>query len=185
VAFGDPRIFRTTHRGRAVDTAIVLLADVSGSMQGTRISLTDQALFATACALETLPGIAVSVATFPGNQLVLPFGVRARRERDRFTLQSFGGTPMHQGIMMANRMLQLRKEPRKMLVVLTDGEPDCGPTSMAAISVSHRMGIEVYGLGIQTASVERYFTNSQVINDVNDLPTALFGLLRNRLSNAA
>jgi Mg-chelatase subunit ChlD len=185
VAFGDPRIFRTTHRGRAVDTAIVLLADVSGSMQGTRITLTDQALFATACALETLPGIAVSVATFPGNQLVLPFGVRARRERDRFTLQSFGGTPMHQGIMMANRMLQLRKEPRKMLVVLTDGEPDCGPTSIAAISVSHRMGIEVYGLGIQTASVERYFTNSQVINDVNDLPTALFGLLRSRLSNAA
>jgi cobaltochelatase CobT len=185
VAFGDPRIFRTTHRGRAVDTAIVLLADVSGSMGGNRIILADQALFATACALEALPGIAVSVATFPGNQLVLPFGVRARRERDRFTLRSFGGTPMHEGIMMANRMLQLRKEPRKLLVVLTDGEPDCGPTSQAAISVSNRMGIEVYGLGIQTTAVERYFTNSQVINNVNDLPTALFGLLRSRLSNAA
>lgn len=185
VAFGDARIFRTTHRGRALDTAIVLLADVSGSMSGNRITLTDQALFATACALETLPGIAVSVATFPGNQLVLPFGVRARRERDRFTLRSFGGTPMHEGIMMANRMLQLRKEPRKMLVVLTDGEPDCGASSRAAISVSNRMGIEVYGLGIQTTAVDRFFDNSQVINDVNDLPTSLFGLLRSRLGNAA
>jgi Mg-chelatase subunit ChlD len=185
VAFGDARIFRTTDRGRALDTAVVLLADVSGSMNGPRIVLTDQALYATSCALEALPGIAVSVATFPGNQLVLPFGVRARRERDRFTLRSFGGTPMHEGVMMANRMLQLRKEPRKMLVVLTDGDPDCGPSSMAAISVSHRMGIEVYGLGIQTHSVDRYFNNSQVINDVTDLPSALFGLLRNRLGNAA
>ena len=185
VAFGDPRIFRTTTKGIALDTAVLLLADVSGSMHGERIDVCDQALFATACALETLPGINVAVAAFPGNQLVIPFGTRAKRERTRFTLTAHGGTPMEDGVMMANRMLQLRKEPRKLLFVLTDGEPNDANSARAALSVSRRMGIETYGLGIQTDSVQHFFADWQVINEVGDLPTALFAMLKNRLERVA
>jgi uncharacterized protein YegL len=181
VPLGDARIFRKTTTGITVDTAVVLLCDVSGSMSGTKIEVADQALFATAVALQSCPGISVAVATFPGNQVVLPFGGRARREAERFKLCSFGGTPMEQGILLAQRMLTTRREPRKLVFVLSDGEPNSHVTARARIAAAEKAGLELYGIGIQDDAVRDLFRRWTVVNNVGELPAQLLSMLRGRL----
>lgn len=184
-AVGNPRIFQTYKEGVTVDTAVFLLADVSGSMQGEKIIVTDQALFATAAAMETFPGVSVAVGAFPGNQLVLPFGQRVRHAEARFKLEASGGTPMAQGIRMASRLLQRRQEPRKLLFVLTDGEPDNKPNTRAAILGAQHIGIETFGIGIQCRSVERLFEQSIVLQTVTELPEKMFALIDTKLGRKA
>lgn len=176
-AKGDPRIFQTYREGVTVDTAVMLLADTSGSMSGPRIAVTDQALFATAAAMETMPGVKVAVMAFPGNQLVLPFGQRVRHAEQRFRLSAGGGTPMAEGVRVATRLLQRRAEPRKLLIVLTDGEPDSVPNTRAALLATQFLGIETLGIGIQTRSVERLFERREVIQEVTQLPEKMLALL--------
>jgi uncharacterized protein YegL len=184
-AVGNPRIFQTHQEGVTVDTAVFLLADCSGSMDGQKMIVTDQALFATAAAMETFPGVSIAVGAFPGNQLVLPFGQRVRHAEARFKLRSWGGTPMAEGIRMASRLLQRRQEPRKLLFVLTDGEPDNKPNARAAILGAQYIGIETFGIGIQCRSVERLFEQSVVLETVTELPEKMFALIDTKLGRKA
>lgn len=177
----DPRIFQTFQEGVTIDTAILLLADVSGSMSGSKIAVAVQALFAAAAAMETLPGVEIAVAAFPGAQLVLPFGQRVRHAEPRFKLHASGGTPMAEGIRMASRLLQRRLEPRKLLFVLTDGEPNCHATARAAILGAQHIGIEAFGIGIQCNSVERLFEHNTVIHQVAELPEKMLSLIDTQL----
>lgn len=182
-AVGDPRIFRKVNEGITVDTSVVLLCDVSGSMgDGNKIALANQALFATACALQAMPGVEVAVAAFPGRQLVLPFGGRANRERDRFTLVQIGSTPMHEGVAMAHRMLSKRRNPRKLLMVLTDGEADCMGSAQATLDAAEQAGIETYGVGIMTDYVRHLFPNWALVTNVGDLPEVMLTMLKSRLT---
>ena len=43
-------------------------------------------------------------------------------------------------------------EARKLLIVLTDGQPDCLETEKQAVEAAVRVGIEVLGIGILTGS---------------------------------
>jgi Mg-chelatase subunit ChlD len=135
--------------------------------------------------METFPGVSVAVGAFPGNQLVLPFGQRVRHAEARFKLQSWGGTPMAEGIRMASRLLQRRQEPRKLLFVLTDGEPDNKPNARAAILGAQHIGIETFGIGIQCRSVERLFEQSIVLQTVTELPEKMFALIDTKLGRKA
>jgi len=178
---GDSRIFKTVKRAQRIDTAIVLLADTSGSMSGRKMTITDQALFAVASALDGLPSVALAVAAFPGNQLVLPFDQRVRHFESNFALEPWGGTPMADGITMATRLLMRRREPRKLLFVLTDGEPDQAASARSAILATRYYGIESFGIGITSNSVQRLFEQHIVISDVGELPAKLMGMIDKRL----
>jgi len=182
-ALGDPRIFRKVSEGITVDTSVLLLCDVSGSMhEHNKIALANQALYATACALQAMPGVEVAVAAFPGRQLVLPFGARANREQARFSLVSTGSTPMHEGVAMAHRMLSTRRKPRKLLMVLTDGEADCMGSAQASLDAAEHAGIETYGIGIMTDYVQHLFNNWAVVMDVEQLPEVMLTMLKGRLT---
>lgn len=183
-ALGDPKVFRAIDTGVTVDTSVFLLLDVSGSMSsGDRIDLANQAVFASACALQAMPGVEVAVGAFPYRQLVLPFGGRANREQGRFQLRPVGSTPMHEGITMAHRALGKRRNPRKLLIVMTDGEADCMATARAALDHAASAGIETFGVGIMTSYVEHLFPASTVVNDVNELPERMLTLLKTRLTS--
>lgn len=182
-AVGDPRVFRKVNEGITVDTSVLLLCDVSGSMgDRNKIGLANQALFATACALQSMPGVEVAVAAFPGRQLVLPFGGRANREQDRFGLVPIGCTPMHEGVAMAHRLLACRRNPRKLLMVLTDGEADCMGSAQATLDAAEQAGIETYGIGIMTDYVQHLFPNWAVVQDVGQLPEVMLNMLKSRLT---
>lgn len=180
VPLGDARIFKRIHRARRLDTAVCMMTDISGSMQGKKIELANQAIFATACAIERLPQCKVAVGTFPLNQVVLPFGMRASKNKARFMLRSTGCTPMHEGISMGFALLNRRREERKVLFVVTDGEPDSLAAAKNTLMAYRRYGIEVYAIGIQTDAVKDLFENWAVIKQIGDLPKVVFDMLKGK-----
>lgn len=189
VPAGDPRIFRKTTGGIDTNVAVFLLGDVSSSMHGEAITVSNQALFATAMALQRITGVDVAVGAFPGKQVVLRFGERARLNEKRFNLQAHDCTPLHEGVLMAHMALRHSRRARKILIVCTDGEPDSLTQSLAALDHVVDCGIEVFGIGIKTDSVCNLFKNWAMVNSVHDLPkamlTALSGSLGIHLGAAA
>lgn len=181
VMTGDPRVFRNTVEGMAPSTAVMLVQDVSGSMYGERISLASQALYATAIALEGIEGIEVGAMAFPGNGKVIGFGESPRFRQANFQLDAWGCTPMAEGINVVTQALLEQQQTRRLMVVLTDGEPDNAPLAQAMIATAESYGIEVFGVGIQTDSVKRLFKRWIEIHDINQLPDRLVSLVRDEV----
>lgn len=175
---GDRRLFITTTERKKLNTAVFILEDISGSMGGAKIQLASNACFAGASSLNSLKGVSTAVGTFPGFSLALRFGERAMAKKDHFALTHTGSTPMAEGILWAARQLISRKEDRKILIVATDGEPDCRASAAAQIAAVEAMGIEVLGLGILHPSVTTLFQKNAVIQSIEELPQAMVNMVR-------
>ena len=180
---GDPRVFRSVNEGIRLDTSVVLLCDVSGSMQEeNRIQMACAAMYATACALQAIPDIEVAAAAFPEKQLVMPFHGRANRERERFCLRADGGTPLHEGLLMAQRLLSHRTAQRKVVFVMTDGRPDDVDLATQHIYMLEKSGVDVIGLGIQADFGKAFFGKWVIVEDVHSLPEAMLSMLGHHLN---
>lgn len=69
--------------------------------------------------------------------------------------------------------LLARKEERKVILALTDGEPDKWDSAAAIIAKAGAAGIELIGIGIQQ-DVHRLFPAAIRIASVGDLKAELF-----------
>lgn len=178
---GDPRVFEVKDEGRDIDSAVLLLQDVSGSMSGEKVRVASQALFASAMAMSGIDGLELSAMTFPGNAVVIRSNESARRHQARFDLASYGGTPMTEAIQLGTRMLLATKRSRQLMIVLTDGAPDNHVTAATAIATAGAQGIEVYGIGILTNQFRPLFDQWQTINDLHELPEKLTSMIRDKV----
>lgn len=187
IGTGDGRIFRRQSEAVEVDTAVVLVTDVSGSMKNeNRIGLACQALHATTVAMAGIDGVQCAATAFPGNHVLKPFGSGAFKYLENFHLAAEGwSTPLDEGVLLAHRMLLGQKVGRRMMIVLTDGEPDSKAEGELAMLAAEAAGIEVFGLGIQTDAGMGLFRHWLSITDVAELPFVLLNLVRSRLLQAA
>lgn len=192
VRTGDTRVFEKRIEGQKQDTAIQLLIDRSGSMKN-RIGIASDAALAVALAMDGVQGITTSVAAFPytskGNSddvLVLSqFGESFRKIASRFPAVGVQGcTPMAEAMLWGGYNLHATRNVRKILFVVTDGEPDDLDGAKQVIEMLGKSGIEVMGLGINTV-VGHLFKTSGMIGDLNDLAPAIFGMLQETLAKAA
>lgn len=185
----DPRIFRRKRIEARVDTAVQLLLDRSGSMRGNAIEVARDALTAAALAIQDVPGVSVAASAFPNDageaSTCLRFGdrVNAATARD-FALTADGGTPLDRALWSIALPLLARREPRKLLVVLTDGYPDNLPQARSALDTLRDCGVEVIALGILTDAVRHLSSNHAVLKRLEDLPDALLGTLERSLETA-
>ncbi len=193
VAMGKADIFRHKHRQEAINTAVEVLVDASESMMWGDDLLTPakESALALAQAIENLPGCSCGVLMFPSwtdNGEIAVLGVKAPEERVSATLQqgrwefgTYGGTPLAQSLWPCAIRLATRLEERKVLIVLTDGDPNDSVAAMEMLERIRASGIETVGIGIQTMAVESLFPEHRVINDVAELGEALFDLMINKL----
>jgi cobalamin biosynthesis protein CobT len=121
-----------------------------------------------------------------------------RRCRCRFSnFDGRGNNGDGDAVMFAAKRLAQRPEKRKMLIVISDGQP-AGPAEKAVLQADlNRVikevttsGIEVYGIGANTTSVEDYYNKHNgashvVIDDLDKLAVCVFKLIRARLLKAA
>jgi hypothetical protein len=178
----DTRIFAARRDKQDDNTAIVLLTDRSGSMNPEKMSVALQATFVTGEALELLPGVTCAVGAFPwGRDLaeLKPFGAKPRA--GFFNIGSSGGTPMAEALLWAGMLLTHRPERRKIVIPMTDGGPDDIGTTRKAVERLRSCGIEVYGIGILDSSISNWLRESSVIKQIDELPAALIGLLKEAL----
>lgn len=92
----------------------------------------------------------------------------------------------------SNRLLK-RNEKRKVLIVLSDGNPAAQASNnsvhhhqieklQAVIAEVERKNVEVIGIGINSNAVKSYYKKNIVINKVDELPAAVMGELQKILT---
>lgn len=182
---GESRLFIQRQPRIAPNAAVHLLVDISGSMgkpigEGNRkyFHVANEAALALAMALEGIPGVVPAVSYFPGIHQEVSIALLPKQSvRHRaacFDQKPRGCTPMAQAMWFAANSLLAQKQKRKLMIVLTDGDPDDWAATHDIIDRCGRSGFELLGIGIQTRSVEKFFPQSIVINDVKDLKRELF-----------
>jgi Mg-chelatase subunit ChlD len=190
---GEREVFYEENTVRRVDTAVMIVVDRSASMRD-RIQVARSAALRLSLALADVPGTSVSAIAFPDAiaggtyqdvRRLLPFGAPVRSHARAFLeldAPTYAGTPLCIALTHARYELLRQNKPRRICLVLTDGEPDGGSDSVRPhIELMLKDRIEVIGVGIKTMSVEDLFPRHEVIQDLGDLEPALFTLLQSVL----
>lgn len=215
---GSEHIYKTREETDDLDTALMIIVDHSGSM-GNRIKTASSATVALAVALENTP-IVYAIQGFTTEHLpdkvsnkfttlseyesYMPvvtlrykeFGDRLSRVKGKL-----GGMRYNfchnmclnvdgVSIEKAGRELLKRPEKRKVLMVLSDGEPNDGYSCIRGGLERHlknvinslaAQGVEVFGIGIESDAVSSYYPDYAVLNDVADLEKEVIGRMEGLL----
>jgi cobalamin biosynthesis protein CobT len=154
---------------------------------GRRIDLAWEAAIALALALEGISGVNPAVTAFPGQHgesdsvfRVLGHGARVRQRTGYFGCGTEGGTPLAEGLWYAASQLLGCWESRKIILALTDGEPDDDAAARDILSRCGASGIEVVGIGLGI-EVGHLFERSITILQMAELRSRLFELSRDLL----
>jgi hypothetical protein len=198
-------IHRRRIPGRPVKCAFATLVDCSGSMRSqSRDVWARRCAIAMAESLEPL-GVPHLIVGFTNVErggvrpeakwsrwlpfhfdLVKSFDESLTAARSRFAaLHAKQQNVDGEAVLQVARRLAMRPEPRKVLFVFSDGVPAGGGhggemevhlrETVERVTANR---IEVYGIGIQTDSVKRFYPRFDVVNDLHDLPGAVFALLK-------
>ena len=201
----QPRIFKERNQERLhQDTAVMILGDCSGSMTGTRTvngMLISKYMISAACqvALSTvltplrIPHAMMQFTTSGYN--VMQYHMKGFEEKvgkeeliKRFSSMSISMESNSDGesLMYAASVLSARPERRKLLIVLSDGQPaHNGGDSFYLRDVTKLIegtkGIDLIGIGIRSEAVETYYRRSRVVNDLDKLEEELLEVLKENL----
>lgn len=190
------RLFKTKEQSLALDTAVSVLVDYSGSMGGRKIEVAASAAVALNELFRTLrvnceilgfsePGC--TNATFVFKPFNTPVNDDNLAEYMSEATGSMGNNCDGDNILIAASRLRAQKQARKVLVVLSDGSP-CGGdgdiygfTKKVISKIEEEKQIDILGIGIMDTNVTRLYKNNRVIKNLNELPSKLIETLEHIL----
>ncbi len=178
---GELTVFRRRER-QSTDgrTAVLVLADCSGSMEG-RMEIQKQSVMAMTDALATMQDVEVAVYGYDHRMFRFKdFGtplMEARRTIAR--MRAHGYTRLEEAMIASWAKLMQREADRRILLVTTDGQVGGGACRLA--ESMHIPGeFEVLGLGMGV-DISHALPISRSIMDIGQLPGAMVSLLQDRL----
>jgi cobalamin biosynthesis protein CobT len=207
--------FKTLTKEETTNVAVTLLIDCSGSMSGDQIIVARQTAIALGEALKAI-GITFEALGFNTNdnyRLASKTNGLSAEETARFNrfgtalrlmvFKSFdrndlvgitnaaagGANADGESVTWAAKRLAQRKEKRKILIVLSDGQPAYAGANHAVlagdlkrvISLLPKAGIEPIGIGIQTDDPKLFYPDWVMVDDLQKLSTAVMGKLAKML----
>ena len=185
---GNPKVFIQKTEAVAINTSLHILLDASASMYGKRMELATASCHAIASACSGIRGLNITITAFNGNHRgdacsVYPLLKSGQPVHARINLMPSGGTPLAPALWWVMQQLLFTREQRKMLLVLTDGQPHDMNATQKAIETASKIGLEVYGLGMLDRSIGDFLLDtSRVICRLEELPAMLFELLHDVLT---
>lgn len=188
VPSGNLAIFKTETLVNKEHAAVALLIDNSGSMNCLMQTANESAL-ALAFALDALPDVSSSVSYYPcdadgqyGVNTVLSFQDKLQANIKNFGVDAWGSTPTGEAINSIVLDLNRQRASKKLLFVITDGQPNCGSTTANAIAEANALGIKVVGFGLGTERLDGFEDcGFVVIDDVATLHKAVGQALKEKL----
>ena len=188
IALDDGRLFKRRAESITINATIHISLDISSSM-AVRMPLAREAVLALVYALKQINGVTVSASAYPGAREDRVFPIVTGKESTQkvaeilAALDSHDSTPMATGLWHAVHQICQAKEERRLILMITDGAPDCEHHD-AVIDLVKRCGhsgIDVLGLGINTQLPEKLFPKSLMIEQLGELKNGLFSLTRDWL----
>lgn len=134
-----------------IERDVVLVLDASGSMQGTPMTETKNA--ATRFIDTVLPqNSAVGIVTYDSTaQAVSDFSTNAASLKNAVNaVNAGGGTNIESGLILASLLLEESQAEKKIIVLMSDGEPNDGKVGDELIAYADELkeeGIYIYTLG--------------------------------------
>jgi Mg-chelatase subunit ChlD len=179
VAAGNVAVFKRHHEEAGIDSAVVVVLDVSASMwavDANNLTLISHAVNVCSALVDTLhrAGVAVSVITFGSKTSVLKdFNTHPKKMDSLLPMICSGGdTNDYFAIRYAHEVLLKRPEQRKVVFAITDGVGQPQDTR-AQVDAGSRLGISTVGIGIQH-DVQRVYPNAVRVDQLADMATASF-----------
>ena len=184
----DDRLFLKKEREEDFSTYIHVLVDVSGSMMikekskgRMRSEIACSCAYCLAKALEGIDGIFCEVTFFPGftaeYEIALKHNEKVSSVIARFDQKPRGSTPLAQALWYALGRQKEFSFKRSIFIVITDGVPDSVAQTVRALEFAKELSCEVYGFGIESTAGCDLFTSFTVVNDIGELPKAVFNTL--------
>jgi Mg-chelatase subunit ChlD len=189
-------IFAEESEGIDLNAAISIVIDRSGSM-GALLKDACTAALSAMLAFD-VPGIATQVSVFPvygdngsdcdddeGVAVVKHWGETPRALAKRIGSMSVdGGTPMAEAILHAGACILPRRETLRLVMVVTDGDPNELSATQDVIEALRKSGISVVGLGIGV-DPSRVFGSrySATLSSTTELAGNMVKLVRAAMSN--
>jgi cobalamin biosynthesis protein CobT len=189
---GRVDVFKTrTNPAINKDTAISILGDISGSMDGgkyTALSATLELL--NDCCRAVNAKYEINLFTEGMNPVyctVKDFNAQVPESRIREWMHAcrriMSNNPDGEAVLFALRRLAARREKRKVLIVLSDGQPASTQVGDAAGHLKHVVQAAskeycIIGVGIMSRSVEMFYENHCVIQRPSELAPVLLELIK-------
>jgi Mg-chelatase subunit ChlD len=179
VATGNDRVFKRRLDIEGIDSAVVIVLDISGSMFASTDPAKHRAVPAVqACRalLETLTAAGVKVAVLGFGSYVFElktFDANHRKASTLLgTLKPAGGTNDYTALRYAHQMLIKRQENRKLAFVITDGRGNEEGVRQQVAS-GNAFGVTTIGIGIKSDIADIY-GNAVTISRAEDIGSVSF-----------
>ena len=194
-----PAIFKQTAQKAALDTCVSVLVDCSGSMEcEDKYPLAVAAAWGMVEICETLR-IPIEVAAFtecgPGTNyhiLLKEFGKKITKEdivnRGSAAAAHMWSNADADNILVAYNRISVRQEPKKIIMVMSDGSPasrrgDCMTyTKQVVKNIEKGHKVDIMGIGILDSNVTFIYSNNKVITSAEEIPESLIEILKNNVT---
>jgi hypothetical protein len=171
-AVGNNRVFKRRLDVEGIDSAVVIMLDLSSSMYGDRITA---AIPACAALMETLvaAGVDVCITAFSNRSAVIkPWAMPARRALALLPdLAIGGGTQDYAALRHAHGLLLRHPARRRVCFSLTDGDGQVDE-AYGQVLAGEALGITTIGVGIHHR-VHAVYPQNVTVWDLNDLGSVM------------
>ena len=182
LAVNNTHIFKHRVEKRGVDTEVIVLVDVSGSMSGQKATMTTQAMYALMSSLSRIRG--VRAGAFGFNADVLPcFVPMGGQVTDQMRIIPGGGTLLGEAVNACLSRFLYEEGGRQVLIILSDGDSYNKPYVSHILEKAKKMGVELAMVGILDSYITSFnnIADCRVIKDLKELPGTLFSILQDKL----
>ncbi len=188
-AIGAPDIYKSTVRAIMPNTAMAILADQSISMRSL-LDLVGTVLAALGEASLGVPKLKTALYGFTSDESSLdfhiikdfndsPLAARAALNQWRQAPGDLGGTPTSTAMLEAARRLDLCREQKKILLLITDGQPNDPAATAAAHDLLKRRGFITCLIELGSHPILRLpFDIARIANKIDDLPAIFLEIAR-------
>lgn len=192
--FND-RIFKNKIVADTVNTAVTVLLDASGSMSGSKWQHAVKSAQLLNATVANALGIPLEILAFTdaGNASVIYEGKTFNQlrvsdddivNRLSWAACSMSGNADGEAVLYAYDRLRVRREKRKVMIVVSDGAPACdrpGDIDKLTLDVINSIEaaklVDIYGLGLMSHSVDQFYTRTVIVNYGDSLEAAILKLI--------
>ena len=190
---GAPDVYRQRQERQAVNTAVYLLLDNSGSMVGDPIRTCQESSVVLDMAIQgTKTNVEITGFTSDFGSKVVLYRYRSFGQKGQAASASLGnmdqvqlgGTPVSTPLLEGWRRLSQQREPRRIMIVVSDGGADYADRDAArrAHDFVVAQGCVVLGIAVGAdREMRQWCDNVQSIKSMDDLPVALANLVKEAL----
>lgn len=196
----NQKIYRQKADAIKLDTAVYLLVDASGSMAGNKYNLASVSAGLLVDAISTALRVPVEVAAFTTNwhdsdeERTQYYEIKLFNEPVKFEgvlnrmghIKQLANNEDGDAVLEAYRRLRARKEPRKLLIVLSDGGPagyvgdSYGYLKDVVNQIYEAGDIEMYGIGIEDKNVEYFYKDAKSIKSADELEETVLNVIKTK-----